>query len=319
MDENGNFIDLVHIYTHPGAKFLTEVFGEDFQINERESGYHLSIWNSITNTFLKERFSELTGKLINKQLKIFTNLWEFIIEHPQFANIFEDFVGKLELKIVKNQDITREELKVIFEKISKEFENIGGHESYQELIKDMADYKPYFWLELNPDEELYIEKYEPKFESYYENYLINGFDPYLNKIIRRAEKGYYHPDFHSNFVREQQKRILKKQWGGRCAMTGERILSQKITRHHFKIGTDINNKYYKTDCRISALVPIITTAHVTKGEPHTPQWKNRFEDAKFYIEQGIAYIPAWWNREDRDEYRSYLEKNKIPYVEGQVI
>ena len=101
-------------------------------------------------------------------------------------------------------------------------------------------------------------------------------------------------------------------------MTGDLIKNQIITRHHYKIGKDINNKDYKADCRISALVPVITKFHSTRGDPHTELYTNRFEDAKYYIEQGIAYIPAWWTQVNRLEYKRYLENNGIAYIEGRI-
>jgi hypothetical protein len=39
----------------------------------------------------------------------------------------------------------------------------------------------------------------------------------------------------------------------------------------------------------------------------TDLWVERFEDAKFYIEQDIAYIPAWWKQKYRTEYKRLRE------------
>ena len=40
---------------------------------------------------------------------------------------------------------------------------------------------------------------------------------------------------------------------------------------------------------------------------------------KFYIEQGLVYIPLWLaNQKFKNDYKHYLEQNGIPYIEAQV-
>ncbi|MEJ2252514.1 MAG: hypothetical protein P8Y97_22995 [Candidatus Lokiarchaeota archaeon] len=244
--------------------------------------------------------------------EVLAKLSDFIYKNPQIiSERLKQLIINVQIQIKKDSDINRRILKEIFKEIYNQNDNIHNEENFFELIDNMKSYAPYFWLELNRDELKYIKEFEPKFESYYNAYQDKSYDPYLGKVIQKAEPGYYHPDFSK--VQDPQDNILKRQWGGRCAMTGNLIGNQKITRHHYKLG-DKN----KIDCSISALVPIITIYHSTRGDPHSEIYVKRFEEAKFYIERGISYIPYWWNKDNRMAYKAFLETNKIPYVEGKI-
>ncbi|MBD3213602.1 MAG: hypothetical protein GF311_13420 [Candidatus Lokiarchaeota archaeon] len=161
------------------------------------------------------------------------------------------------------------------------------------MIEAIAEYAPYFWLDLDAKEIKYVEEIDPKLKNTnYDNWLKD------------------------KETREIQVSLLKKQWGYRDATTGEPIGFEVIIRHHFKLGNT-----NKRDCSLSALVPVLESYHkfYPGGAPHTALWTKRFEGAVSYIEKGFAYIPAWWSRNMRTEYEAELVDNGIPYINGRVI
>ena len=70
--------------------------------------------------------------------------------------------------------------------------------------------------------------------------------------------------------------------------------------------------------RFSALIPIPTSEHSPNpnAKPHTQEWVTKFEEAKFFIEQGIAYVPLWWTEARQNTYKAELEKAGMIYVMG---
>ena len=235
------------------------------------------------------------GKVVladTKKANINTKLKNFISEFSQVNEDLENLVRKLELKIERNAEITRYELKNFYKELNNQFENLEDLKAYRELIEAMAEYAPYFWLDLDAMEIKYIEEIDPKLKN--TNY---------NKWLKDTE------------TKKIQLSILKKQWGDRDATTGEPLGYDVIIRHDFKLG-----KTNKRDCSRSALVPVLDDNHdiYPGGEPHTALWTKRFDDAKYYIKKGFAYIPAWWSREIRNEYEAELVEDEIPYINGRV-
>jgi len=163
----------------------------------------------------------------------------------------------------------------------------------------MTEIEPYFWLDLSPEVRRYLKETEPRISLYFEGVLR---DP----STQRAELYYY--SWSSDY--QVHVEILSAQWHDRCALDAIPI-GPGVTRHHLRLG-DQN----KADCRISALIPVMR--HIPWLAPHRQLWTQNFEDAKQYIEKGIAYVPMWWSDTDRMDYIRFLNNNNIPYHIGTV-
>lgn len=62
------------------------------------------------------------------------------------------------------------------------------------------------------------------------------------------------------------------------------------------------NPFNYYDCRISALVPVLTSEHNPNGEPHTMLWYNRFRLSKEAMAEGRIPVPMWWDNNVRLAY-----------------
>lgn len=100
---------------------------------------------------------------------------------------------------------------------------------------------------------------------------------------------------------------MLRQWGGRNPRDGSPINTDSlgyplvsITAHHYEYRAINPFNYY--DCRISALVPVLTSEHNPSGEPHTLLWYNRFRLSKEAISEGRIPVPMWWDRNVRLGY-----------------
>ncbi|MFX1569776.1 MAG: hypothetical protein ACFFCV_15570 [Promethearchaeota archaeon] len=279
----------------------------DFIVSHIFTGYSAEIFKVIFNERLGMLFrttllpsgADLLGfdlddlMISYKDVNVLIKLQEFISEDSQFESKYGELTGELENKIENGIEITRDDLKEIFSEISKDFDSLKGHKRYQELIEAMAEHSPYFWLDLDAKEIKYVEEIDPKLKN-------TNYDSWLQ----------------DEETKKIQLSILKKQWGGRCALVGILIETQIITRHHLRLGNT-----NKRDCSLSALVPVLNEFHkfYPGGAPHTELWTRRFEDAKSYIEKGFAYIPSWWDENERIEYQEWLVGKQIPFVLGDDI
>ncbi len=77
---------------------------------------------------------------------------------------------------------------------------------------------------------------------------------------------------------------------------------ESITAHHWEVSDRLN----KLDCRLSALVPILTRNHNPSGIPHDAVSEDRFRRAKAYLDQGIPVVPTWWDPIYRREHIIWL-------------
>ncbi|TFF90773.1 MAG: signal peptidase I [Promethearchaeota archaeon] len=240
-----------------------------------------------------------------KEKRVLFRFTQFLEEHTQFSEDLDPFFSLIERRVDTNRKIEINTLKEIFRKIHGVQINgpvdlsLVQSETYRNLIDVMAEIEPYFWLDLSSEARRYLKETEPRISLYYDEVRR---DPSTQNI------NFYYNSWNNDY--DVQVEILSAQWHDRCSYEGI-PLGPGVTRHHLRLG-DQN----KADCCISALVPVMN--HIPWLPPHRDQWTQNFEDAKQYIERGIAYVPRWWPDTRRVNYIRFLNYNNIPYHIGTV-
>lgn len=240
-----------------------------------------------------------------------------------FRQLFEGIIGKYRTFFRYQKDgkeFAKHLIEAIIRQVNKDGMSLFAPTEYYQLMKEIKDLYPYYYYEFfggrrAPDAKTmrYFTFYEPRMKAYAK--LAR-----LNPQIRTDDL--YYPGFLSNTVlRQEQNRILIRQWGNRNPLDGREIQcdangypTEQITRHHWRVSDhQLGKPINKLDCSIAALVPIPTAEHFPSSTPHTTDWERRFRIAKIYLDQGIPVVPSWWNTQNQNDYKKWLKANEYNY------
>lgn len=320
-----SWIEDIISWNHDGVDYSIQLSGDNYNLAKHSlSLYNDHVYNSKNVYVVDEEAPNV------KSLKIINTLLLGYSEHPginkNFAKkgiAFRPLFERLEAynwRVCRGESIefSEKQVKHLLFKAKEDAMQLFAPRKFQTLINQIKDLYPHWWLTTFgmgkvdtytlKDMIHYYRTYEPRMENYYKLALMNP------SLVSQHSINRYYPGFLGSpgqsvdgFLKRQQARIMLRQWGGRNPIDGTRIPTDSlgyplvsITAHHYEYAAINPLNFY--DCRISALVPILSADHLPTGTVHTIQWYNRFRLSKEAIAEGRIPVPMWWDNNIRLEY-----------------